>query len=204
MAIDTQEGSSPPGVEGARPRGRQNGSWQPSWRWLSRHPVLSSRSSRSVAAPISRSAGVTLENGAMALATGDPARITVVNPDGTNARQVTTGKEPDPRAEDRGYFEESAPQWSPDGTEIAFEGTQRSPTSPGPSRSPRVSSAERRAWARGCKRRLVERRPIDRLLVVLLVDRHDGHNACAGGLGKSVGWLRAPITAWRSASVRTS
>jgi Tol biopolymer transport system component len=60
------------------------------------------------------------QNGMIAVATGDPARITVVNPDGSDERQVTTGKEPDPRAEERGYFEESAPQWSPDGTEIAF------------------------------------------------------------------------------------
>jgi len=66
------------------------------------------------------SAAVTLQNGPIALATGDPARITVVDQDGTDARQVTTGKEPDPRAEERGYFEESFPQWSPDGTEIAF------------------------------------------------------------------------------------
>ena len=63
---------------------------------------------------------VTQENGLIARATGDPARVTVVNQDGTGARQVTTGEEPDPRAEERGYFEESAPQWSPDGTEIAF------------------------------------------------------------------------------------
>lgn len=66
------------------------------------------------------SAALTQENGPIALATGDPARITVVNQDGTNARQVTTGKEPDPRAEERGYFEESDPQWSPDRTKIAF------------------------------------------------------------------------------------
>ncbi len=65
-------------------------------------------------------AAVTQENGLIALATGDPARVTVVNQDGTEARQVTTGKEPDPRAEERGYFEESAPQWSPDGRRIAF------------------------------------------------------------------------------------
>jgi Tol biopolymer transport system component len=67
-----------------------------------------------------QSAAPTQENGWIALATGDPARVTVVNQDGTGARQVTTGKEHDPRAEERGYFEESAPQWSPDGTQIAF------------------------------------------------------------------------------------
>jgi Tol biopolymer transport system component len=60
------------------------------------------------------------QNGMIALATGDPSRITVVNPDGTGIRHVTTGKEADPRAEERGYFEESSPQWSPDGTRIAF------------------------------------------------------------------------------------
>lgn len=65
-------------------------------------------------------AAVTQENGLIALATGDPSRVTVVNQDSTEVRQVTTGKEPDPRAEERGYFEESAPQWSPDGTRIAF------------------------------------------------------------------------------------
>jgi Tol biopolymer transport system component len=66
-------------------------------------------------------AAVAKENGLIALATGDPARITVVNQDGTKARQVTTGEEEtDTRAEERGYFEESAPPWSPDGTQIAF------------------------------------------------------------------------------------
>jgi dipeptidyl aminopeptidase/acylaminoacyl peptidase len=60
------------------------------------------------------------ENGPIALANGDPARITLVNPDGTEVVQVTTGREPDPRADERGYFEEMAPQWSPDGTQIAF------------------------------------------------------------------------------------
>ena len=63
---------------------------------------------------------LTQANGPIALANGDPARITLVNPDGTEAAQITTGREPDPRAEERGYFEESAPQWSPDGTQIAF------------------------------------------------------------------------------------
>lgn len=56
----------------------------------------------------------------IALAAGDPARVTVVSEDGADVRQVTTGEEPDPRAEECGYFEESAPQWSPDGTQIAF------------------------------------------------------------------------------------
>jgi Tol biopolymer transport system component len=60
------------------------------------------------------------ENGLIALASGDPSRMTLVNPDGTEVVQVTTGREPDPRASERGYFEELAPQWSPDGTQIAF------------------------------------------------------------------------------------
>ncbi len=60
------------------------------------------------------------ENGPIALATGDPPRVAVVDPEGTAVRPVTTGKEPDPRAEETGYFEESFPQWSPDGTQLAF------------------------------------------------------------------------------------
>jgi Tol biopolymer transport system component len=62
----------------------------------------------------------TQQNGMIALDAGDPLRITVVDPDGTGARQITTGNEPDPRAQEHGYFEEFSPQWSQDGTDIAF------------------------------------------------------------------------------------
>lgn len=73
-------------------------------------------------------AAVAKENGLIALATGDPARITVVNQDGTKARQVTTGEETDPRAEERGYFESRPRHGPPTGL--------RSPSSAGTTRGP--------------------------------------------------------------------
>jgi Tol biopolymer transport system component len=120
MTIETQDerrSSTPRGLSPARPGGR-----------LVAAIVALALTAASVAFAIvafrtgaeRQPAAPTQENGLIALATGDPARVTVVNEDGTGARQVTTGTEPDPRAEQRGYFEEFGPQWSPDGTQMAF------------------------------------------------------------------------------------
>jgi dipeptidyl aminopeptidase/acylaminoacyl peptidase len=120
MAIGTQEGSTSPGVEAGSSPG-------PAERLIAALVALALALGGVVFAIVTFHAGADLppatatqENGLIALATGNPARISVVNDEGTNARQVTTGKEPDRRAEERGYFEESDPQWSPDGTKIAF------------------------------------------------------------------------------------
>jgi Tol biopolymer transport system component len=120
MAIRTRQetgSSSPEGLLSSRPGGRL-GAALVALALAAASFTLAVAAFRDVAEP--HPAAVAQENGPIALATGDPARITVVNQDGTEARQVTTGREPDPRAEERGYFEESAPQWSPDGTQIAF------------------------------------------------------------------------------------
>jgi hypothetical protein len=117
MAIDTQVGSTSPRVEG-------RSSPEPAERLIAALVALALALGGVVFAIVTFRAGadlpsatVTQENGLIALATGDPARISVVNEDGTNARQVTTGKEQDPRAEDDGRFWWGA-DWSPDGRSI--------------------------------------------------------------------------------------
>lgn len=56
----------------------------------------------------------------IAFTMGDPGRIYVADPDGSNAQQITTGHEEGSFAKDYGYAHDSYITWSPDGTTIAF------------------------------------------------------------------------------------